>query len=134
MGVPLLDLGAADPAAPAADRGGDILPPPADVDAEHVSEQLGRRLPFVAAELPRLPRGKDSHDPAPVIGFKLLWGVDEDKAQRSRGVNGGQKARDVQNRSRGPRGACQRAVGWDVGASFEEGFDIRHPQQGRRGG
>lgn len=93
--VPFLDLGAADPAAPAAHRGGDVFPPPADVDAEHVPEQFGRGLPLVAAELPRLARRKDSHDPAPVVGLELLRRVDEDEPQRSGGIDGGQKTRDV---------------------------------------
>lgn len=90
VGVPLLDLGAADPTTPAAHRGGDVFPPPAHVDAHYVPEQFGWGLPLVAAELPRLARSKDRHDPAPVVRLELLRRVDEDEPQRSRGVNGWQ--------------------------------------------
>lgn len=95
MGIPLLDLRARDAPTPTPDGGGDVFGAPADVDAEHVAEQFGRGLPLVATELPRLARGEDGHDAAPIVGFELLRGVNEDEAKGSCGVDGWEEPRDV---------------------------------------
>ena len=87
MGVPLLDLGGSDAAAPAAHGGRHVVATPAEVDAQQVPEQLGWALPLVPAELPRLARGEDGHHPTPVVRFELLRRVHEDEAQRARWVD-----------------------------------------------
>ena len=95
-------------------------------------EQLRRRLPLVAAKLPRLARGEDGDDAAPVVGLELLGGIDKDEAQGPRRVDGREQARDVQDCGSGAGGAGEGAVWRDVGARFEERFDVRHAQE-RRG-
>lgn len=81
-------------------------------------------LPFVAAELPCLARGKDGHDAVPVVGFELLRGVDEDEAESTRRVDARENAGDVQYGGGGAGGASQGAVRRNVGSGFEEGFDV----------
>ncbi len=91
MIVPLLNLRRRDPSPPPLHRGRHILAPPAYVDALRVLEQLGRALPLVALELPRLARGEDRHHPTPVVRFELLRRVDQDESQRSLRVDGRQQ-------------------------------------------
>lgn len=89
MRIPLLYLCGRDASAPASDRSGDELAAPADVDAQDVAEEVRWILPLVAFELPGLAGGEDGYDAAPVVGFELLWGVDEDEAEGALGVDAG---------------------------------------------
>jgi len=97
-------------------------------------EQIRRVLPLVALELPRLACRQHRDDAVPVVGLELLGSVDDDEAQRPVRVDARQQPRDVQDRGGGARGAGEGGVRGDVGPGFEEGFDVRHAQQGGGGG
>lgn len=106
-------------------RLGRLVAAEAQIDARHVSEQLGRVAPPVVLELPGLARGEDGHDAVPVLGFELLRALDEDEAHRTRGVNVLHHARHVEHRGR-------RVVVWrHVSAVLEERLDVGHAQEGR---
>ena len=85
--VPLVDLDADDATAPALDHRRRLLTLPADVDAQDVRKQLCWLRPLVALELPCLAGGEDSDDARPVVGLELVGSVDEDEAERARGVD-----------------------------------------------
>lgn len=92
-------------------------------------EQLRRRRPLVALELPRLPRREDGDDPVPVLRLELLGALHEDEPHRPRRVNVAHHARDVQHV--GPRAG---ALGGREAALLEEGADVGHAQERRGGG
>ena len=97
-------------------------------------EQIRRILPLVALELPRLARRQHRDDAVPVVGLELLGRVDDDEAQRAVRVDAREEARDVEDVGGGARGAGEGGVRGDVGPGFEEGFDVRHAQEGGGGG
>ena len=114
-------------------------------------EQLGWRRPLVRFKLPRLARREHGHDTIPVVGLEVRGAVDQDEQRRFalrggvdgspccerrrlRGIGyGAQRALDLEE-----VGACGFGEGvvvwWDVVAVREEGFDIRHAEEGRGGG
>ena len=87
--VPLLNHRTSDAPPPTPDRTRHVLTSPPDIYPQRILEQVWSILPFVALELPRLPRGKDRNDAVPVIRFELLRGVDQDEAKWSLGVDRG---------------------------------------------
>ena len=95
--IPLLNLRARNPPAPTFHRTRYFLSSPSHIDTQGVSEQIGRSLPFVAFELPRLTRGEDSHNARPVVRFELLRSVDKDESERTLRVDGGEQAGDVED-------------------------------------
>jgi hypothetical protein len=114
-GIPFLNLHALDHSAPPLDCIRHLLSSPADVDAQRVRKQLGRVGPFVTLKLPRLARREYGDNPLPIIRLELIWGVDEDEAQRALRVDGSHGPLRVQDVR-----ADAGAVGRDVDAAFEE--------------
>lgn len=51
-------------------------------DTQHMAEKLLWLSPFVPSELPYLTGREDGHHTRPVVRFKLVWRIDQDKSVR----------------------------------------------------
>lgn len=71
--------------------------PFSDIDTKDAPEELLWFAPLVAAELPDLARGKDGHNPVPIVWLELLGTVDDNESVCTpTGVDGAQWPRDVE--------------------------------------
>lgn len=105
MSIPLINRHSRNSSPPSLDRSREILSSPAHIDAHDMPKEFSWVLPFVAAELPCLARGKNGHDAIPVVGFELLRGIDEDEAESARRVDARENAGDVKDGGGGAGGA-----------------------------
>lgn len=90
--TPLLNRHTTDPPPPPPHTTRYILPSPPDIHAQHLLKQIGRMLPSIPLELPRLPRREYSYNPIPVIRTELLWCIYEYEAEGTVRVDGGEES------------------------------------------
>ena len=105
-----------------------LLAPPANIDTQHVLEEICWLAPAVVLELPRLAGCEDGHHAVPVFGLELLGAFHKDEAHGAVGVDVFHQAGQVQHRGGG-------IVIWQrVFAVLEEVSDVGHAEERRGGG